>query len=171
LDKRPFACRNENGSLLPLTVDGQVHTRRELYCPHCVHEHAVKPCPFRPPAAKRAEPHVRRGGGATSNIFGVPKWNDDQLLGELAEIWRELGRPPSITEVGRRKTWQRRFGSWKSALELASRLLTDEERETLVWRCQHCDKTGFRSARGWQGHERACGRYEQCPILGERKCK
>ena len=154
IEVRLFNCRLPGSvSLQPLVINGVCYTRAKLYCPGCEYQYQVAPCPFRPP--KTARPAVPRTRERKSgNIFGQVKMGDDELLACLVALWRELGRPPTPADVGGRyHTLCKRFGGkWRSVLEYASRLLTEEERATLVWRCPHCGRADFKNGRGWQGH-------------------
>ena len=91
-----------------------------------------------------------------------PRKTDDELLQIIAERWRELEYPPTGDDlIPYRATVARRFGGYCKAIRLAAkRYLTEEERERLAWRCPHCDRTGFKTARGLATHERACKEKE-----------
>lgn len=60
-----------------------------------------------------------RAAGLTPNV----KKTDQELLQELKRVFKELGKVPTVTECQKIKlyvsTYQKRFGSWNKALELA----------------------------------------------------
>ena len=89
-----------------------------------------------------------------------PRYSDIELLAFIAERYRELKRPPKLAELNpRRHAILARFKSFDRALHLAAeQLLTTEEHEEYVWRCEYCGRTGFRSARGFWSHVQACKR-------------
>jgi len=89
-----------------------------------------------------------------------PRPADDELLQIIAERYRKFEYPPTGDElVPYRATVARRFGGHYRALRLAAkRYLTEEERERFAWRCRHCHRTGFETARGLATHERACSK-------------
>ena len=87
-----------------------------------------------------------------------PRYTDIELLAFIAARYRELKRPPKLTELNPlRGAVLHRFNSHDRAVRLAAeRFLTQEEREEYVWRCRHCGRTGFRSSRGLTRHEQYC---------------
>jgi len=88
---------------------------------------------------------------------------DEELLDELADLWRKLKMPPSWREAGgaRGHKYADRFDSFTRARELAGERLTEEERAAFVLRCRWCGKTGYASRAGLSTHERGCREREE----------
>jgi len=111
------------------------------------------------PAQQRARIFLETDPEAPGPL-SKPRYSDIELLAFIAERYRKLKRPPKLAELNpHRYAAQARFKGFDRALRLAAeQLLTPEEREEYVWRCEYCGRTGFRSARGFWSHVQACKR-------------
>ena len=87
------------------------------------------------------------------------RWTDEDLLHEVADRMRELGRQPTVAEMGScRASLHRRFGGMGEAVRQAGqRYLTSEERGMYVLRCQYCGEP-FDTVQSMRSHETNCKR-------------
>lgn len=83
--------------------------------------------------------------------------SNDDLLEMLVAVYRREKRPPRQPDLPtKRSTIARRFGGWPAARELAYARLTPAEQAEYKWRCPHCLRDNFVSAKGLASHVRVC---------------
>jgi len=86
-----------------------------------------------------------------------PRLSNEELLRYIADLWRNLKRPPLASDaVGKRCTIARRFHSFSNARRKAYELLTAQEQAEYRWRCRYCGRDDFQDPRGLTSHERFC---------------
>ena len=95
------------------------------------------------------------GGAVRGGNGSRPRLTDMALLEFVAARFREVERTPTYDDLGgRRQAIARRFGGVTRAYRKAAELLlTAEEREAWLFRCEYCGAGPFRSLKALAGHQ------------------